>query len=191
MSRIRIENLVGTRAQARAAGNWTAADHLRDELSNLDIHVRDNRDADGITAVWEIKTVKASAPEQGSSPTKDGIAAEIERRLKGRLRCVRHLCTTLTEDDISIKVTNQPDGEIAVCAELGGVAVAGLQLQNDANFANKAVEMLAKIWFRNNSIRRTHIAVRKAAPLSSRKAPQKLKTGANAGAPGRANSLSL
>jgi cysteinyl-tRNA synthetase len=47
-----IDRLVARRATARAAKNWSESDRLRDELSDLGVEIKDNKDG---TTTWEPK----------------------------------------------------------------------------------------------------------------------------------------
>lgn len=48
---LRIETLVSTRKEARAAKNWAESDRIRDELAALNVVVKDNKDG---TTTWEV-----------------------------------------------------------------------------------------------------------------------------------------
>jgi cysteinyl-tRNA synthetase len=49
---VAIEAIVADRSAARAARNWAESDRLRDELSDLGVAIRDNKDG---TTTWEPK----------------------------------------------------------------------------------------------------------------------------------------
>jgi cysteinyl-tRNA synthetase len=48
----KIEAIVAERAAARTARNWAESDRLRDELADLGVAIRDNKDG---TTTWEPK----------------------------------------------------------------------------------------------------------------------------------------
>jgi cysteinyl-tRNA synthetase len=47
-----INAIVAERAQARAARNWAESDRLRDQLAELGVAIKDNKDG---ATTWELK----------------------------------------------------------------------------------------------------------------------------------------
>ena len=47
-----IDELIARRKEARAAKNWAEADRLREQLAELGVAIKDNKDG---TTSWELK----------------------------------------------------------------------------------------------------------------------------------------
>ena len=47
-----IDELIARRKEARAAKNWAEADRLREQLADLGVAIKDNKDG---TTSWELK----------------------------------------------------------------------------------------------------------------------------------------
>jgi cysteinyl-tRNA synthetase len=47
-----VNALITARLDARKAKDWAASDRIRDELANMGIAIKDNKDG---TTIWEVK----------------------------------------------------------------------------------------------------------------------------------------